>query len=207
MKRPSLQNKRIGVLRMAFRAQKGFVTFQNRAPGLYSVRCKLISMNGVELSPRPSRSPSLTVRKRANKKGFECPLNSGPQWGKNSSPKTKHKRDSSPENLLIPRIAFDAGVRHKLTCKITSGFQKWIQELTQVVKSLSDYDILLAAGNLSEFAHAHFRSDTYGNNSDTFSLKWRWCRVESRVRFAFRLLTIGKYENKFLCKETSVSSE
>jgi len=32
MKRPALQNKRLGVLRMAFRAQKVFGTFEQRAP-------------------------------------------------------------------------------------------------------------------------------------------------------------------------------
>ena len=33
MKRAALQNKRVGVLRMAFRVQKGFGTFGKRAPG------------------------------------------------------------------------------------------------------------------------------------------------------------------------------
>ena len=32
MKRPALQNKRVGVLRMAFRAQKVVGTFEQRAP-------------------------------------------------------------------------------------------------------------------------------------------------------------------------------
>ena len=32
MKRPALQNKRVGVLRMAFRARKVFETFEKRAP-------------------------------------------------------------------------------------------------------------------------------------------------------------------------------
>ena len=34
MKRPALQNKQVGVLRMAFRARKVFGTFEKRAPGL-----------------------------------------------------------------------------------------------------------------------------------------------------------------------------
>ena len=33
MKRPALQNKQLGVLRMAFRARKVFGTFEKRAPG------------------------------------------------------------------------------------------------------------------------------------------------------------------------------
>ena len=33
MKRPALQNKQAGVLRMAFRARKDFGTFEKRAPG------------------------------------------------------------------------------------------------------------------------------------------------------------------------------
>ena len=33
MKRPALQNKQAGVLRMAFRARKAFGTFEKRAPG------------------------------------------------------------------------------------------------------------------------------------------------------------------------------
>ena len=33
MKRPALQNKRIGVSRMAFQARKVFETFEKRAPG------------------------------------------------------------------------------------------------------------------------------------------------------------------------------
>ena len=33
MKRPALQNKQTGVLRMAFRARKAFGTFEKRAPG------------------------------------------------------------------------------------------------------------------------------------------------------------------------------
>ena len=32
MKRPALQNKRVAVLRMAFRARKVFETFEKRAP-------------------------------------------------------------------------------------------------------------------------------------------------------------------------------
>ena len=34
MKRPALQNERVVVLRMAFRARKVFGTFEKRAPGL-----------------------------------------------------------------------------------------------------------------------------------------------------------------------------
>ena len=34
MKRPALQNKRVGVLRMAFRARIVLGTFEKRAPGL-----------------------------------------------------------------------------------------------------------------------------------------------------------------------------
>ena len=34
MKRPALQNKQVGVLRMAFRARKVFGTFQKQAPAL-----------------------------------------------------------------------------------------------------------------------------------------------------------------------------
>ena len=34
MKRPALQNKRVGVLRMAFRARKVFGILEKRAPGL-----------------------------------------------------------------------------------------------------------------------------------------------------------------------------
>ena len=34
IKRPALQNKQAGVLRMAFRARKAFGTFGKRAPGL-----------------------------------------------------------------------------------------------------------------------------------------------------------------------------
>ena len=37
MKRPALQNKQLGVLRMAFRARKVFGTFEKRAPGPYKV--------------------------------------------------------------------------------------------------------------------------------------------------------------------------
>ena len=33
MKRPALQNKQVGVLRMAFRARKVFGTFEKRTPG------------------------------------------------------------------------------------------------------------------------------------------------------------------------------
>ena len=33
MKRSALQNKRVRVLRMAFRARKAFGTFEKRAPG------------------------------------------------------------------------------------------------------------------------------------------------------------------------------
>ena len=33
MKRPALQDKQVGVLRMAFRARKGFGTFEKRPPG------------------------------------------------------------------------------------------------------------------------------------------------------------------------------
>ena len=33
MKRPALQNKRVGVLRMAFRARKVFGSFERRTPG------------------------------------------------------------------------------------------------------------------------------------------------------------------------------
>ena len=33
MKKPALQNKQFVVLRMAFRARKGFGTFEKRAPG------------------------------------------------------------------------------------------------------------------------------------------------------------------------------
>ena len=33
MKRPGLQNKQVGVLRMAFRPRKVFRTFEKRAPG------------------------------------------------------------------------------------------------------------------------------------------------------------------------------
>ena len=33
MKRPALQNKRVAVLRMAFRARKVFGTLEKRAPG------------------------------------------------------------------------------------------------------------------------------------------------------------------------------
>ena len=33
MKRSSLQNKRVGILRMAFRARNVFGTFEKRAPG------------------------------------------------------------------------------------------------------------------------------------------------------------------------------
>ena len=36
MKRPALQNKQAGVLRMAFRARKVFGTFEKRAPGRYT---------------------------------------------------------------------------------------------------------------------------------------------------------------------------
>ena len=36
MKRPALQNKRVGVLPMAFRARKVFGTFEGRAPGDYN---------------------------------------------------------------------------------------------------------------------------------------------------------------------------
>ena len=36
MKRPASQNKRVGVLRMAFRSRKVFGTFEKRAPGLIS---------------------------------------------------------------------------------------------------------------------------------------------------------------------------
>ena len=32
MKRPALQNKQVGVLRMSFRARKVFGTFEERAP-------------------------------------------------------------------------------------------------------------------------------------------------------------------------------
>ena len=32
MKRPALQNKRVGVLRMAYRARKVFGSFEKRAP-------------------------------------------------------------------------------------------------------------------------------------------------------------------------------
>ena len=35
MKRPALQNKRVAVLRMAFRARKFFGTFKKRVPDLY----------------------------------------------------------------------------------------------------------------------------------------------------------------------------
>ena len=41
MKRPALQSKRVGVLRMAFRARKVFGSFEKRTPGR-------------ELNPRPS---------------------------------------------------------------------------------------------------------------------------------------------------------
>ena len=34
MKRPALQTKQVGVLRVAFRAQKVFGTFEKRGPGL-----------------------------------------------------------------------------------------------------------------------------------------------------------------------------
>ena len=34
MKRPALQNKRVGVLRMAFGARKVFGSFEKRTPGL-----------------------------------------------------------------------------------------------------------------------------------------------------------------------------
>ena len=34
MERPPLQNKRVGVLRIAFQARKSFGTFEKRAPGL-----------------------------------------------------------------------------------------------------------------------------------------------------------------------------
>ena len=37
MKRPALQNKQAGVLRMAFRARKDFGTFEKRAPGARTV--------------------------------------------------------------------------------------------------------------------------------------------------------------------------
>ena len=37
MKRPALQNKQAGVLRMAFRARKDFGTFEKRAPGVRTV--------------------------------------------------------------------------------------------------------------------------------------------------------------------------
>ena len=36
MKGPTFKNKRVGVLRMAFRARKFFGTLQKRAPGLDS---------------------------------------------------------------------------------------------------------------------------------------------------------------------------
>ena len=37
MKRPALQNKQAGVLRMAFRARKDFGTFEKQAPGARTV--------------------------------------------------------------------------------------------------------------------------------------------------------------------------
>ena len=37
MKRPALQNKRVGVLRMAFRARKVFGSFEKLTPGDFSI--------------------------------------------------------------------------------------------------------------------------------------------------------------------------
>ena len=37
VKRPALQNKRVGVLRMAFRARKVFGSFEKRKPGLQEI--------------------------------------------------------------------------------------------------------------------------------------------------------------------------
>ena len=42
MKRPALQNKRVGVLRMALRAWKVFGTFEKRAPGVILTKNFLI---------------------------------------------------------------------------------------------------------------------------------------------------------------------
>ena len=41
MKRPASQNKRVGVLWMAFRARKGFGTFEKRAPGRGLLICDI----------------------------------------------------------------------------------------------------------------------------------------------------------------------
>ena len=40
MKRPALQNKQVGVLRMAFRARNVFGTFEKRAPDPYRLMWK-----------------------------------------------------------------------------------------------------------------------------------------------------------------------
>ena len=44
MKRPALQNKRVRVLRMAFRARKVFGTFEKRAPELELLRLRQINV-------------------------------------------------------------------------------------------------------------------------------------------------------------------
>ena len=41
IKRPALQNKRVGVLRMGFRARKVFGSFEKRTPGLKELRNKV----------------------------------------------------------------------------------------------------------------------------------------------------------------------
>ena len=43
MKRPALQNKQVGVLRMAFRARKVFGTFEKRAPEVRTVRPNVLT--------------------------------------------------------------------------------------------------------------------------------------------------------------------
>ena len=53
MKRTALQNKRVRVLRMAFRARKDFGTFEKRAPGLEI---------GITEIPCPTHSAALPPR-------------------------------------------------------------------------------------------------------------------------------------------------
>ena len=67
MKRPALQNKRVGVLTMAFRAGKVFGTFEKRAPGpsLMQRKAQKLQVNGCEFSyARHSKSYYFIIRHR-----------------------------------------------------------------------------------------------------------------------------------------------
>ena len=80
MKRPALQNKRVGVLRMAFRACKVFGSFEKRTPGvavkkrlnimrkwpiLLAIKRYLFNISGVSMWPVHRALTTLPNRKIA----------------------------------------------------------------------------------------------------------------------------------------------